>query len=79
MGVLVGRQAPDFTATAVKSGVFIENFKLSGLTRNVDEVLRMVDALQFYEKHGDVCPANWKPGDKAMAPNQDGLKHYFPQ
>ena len=194
MGVLVGRQAPDFTATAVKSGVFIENFKLSDLTgkyvvlffypldftfvcptelhafsdrlkdfeeknvellavsvdshfshfawlttpksqggiegvkyplisdinktisrdydvliedqgiayrglflldrdqivrhqvindlplgRNVDEVLRMVDALQFYEKHGDVCPANWKPGDKAMAPNQDGLKHYFSQ
>jgi alkyl hydroperoxide reductase subunit AhpC len=32
------------------------------LGRNIDEVLRMIDALQFFEQHGEVCPANWKPG-----------------
>lgn len=47
------------------------------LGRNVDEVLRMVDALQFFEKNGEVCPANWKEGDKSMVPDSDGLKKYF--
>jgi peroxiredoxin (alkyl hydroperoxide reductase subunit C) len=47
------------------------------LGRNVDEALRMVDALQYTEKHGEVCPANWNQGDKAMKANQDGLKSYF--
>jgi len=40
------------------------------LGRNVDEVLRIVDALQFHEKNGDVCPANWKKGAPAMAPTK---------
>ena len=35
------------------------------LGRNMDELLRLVDALQFHEEHGEVCPANWKKGDKA--------------
>lgn len=47
------------------------------LGRNVDEVLRMVDALQFFEKNGEVCPANWKPGEKAMKPSADGVKEYL--
>ena len=47
------------------------------LGRNVDEVLRMVDALQFFEKNGEVCPANWKAGDESMVPDSDGLKKYF--
>lgn len=47
------------------------------LGRNVDEALRMVDALQFNETHGEVCPANWNAGDKAMKADQDGLKDYF--
>ena len=47
------------------------------LGRNVDEVLRMVDALQFFEKNGEVCPANWKAGDKSMVPTDEGLKKYF--
>ncbi|GIX63220.1 peroxiredoxin 1 [Babesia caballi] len=41
--------------------------------RSVNEVLRIVDALQFYEKNGEVCPANWKAGDKGMAPTTDGV------
>ena len=47
------------------------------LGRSVDEALRMVDALQFFEKNGEVCPANWQEGDKAMKPNSDGLEEYF--
>jgi peroxiredoxin (alkyl hydroperoxide reductase subunit C) len=47
------------------------------LGRNIDEFLRLVDALQFHEKHGEVCPANWTEGQKAMRPDQSGLKEYF--
>ncbi len=47
------------------------------LGRNVTETLRMVDALQFTEKHGEVCPANWNQGDKSMKPTQDGLEEFF--
>ena len=47
------------------------------LGRNVDEALRMVDALQFFEANGEVCPANWNSGDKAMTPDQGGLEAYF--
>ena len=46
------------------------------LGRNVDEVLRVLDAIQFNEKHGEVCPANWKQGDKGMKPDQKGLENY---
>lgn len=47
------------------------------LGRSVDEALRMVDALQYFEEHGEVCPADWKKGEKAMKPDQSGLKEYF--
>jgi len=47
------------------------------LGRNVDEALRMLDALQFHEKHGEVCPANWKEGDAAMKPTQAGVAEYL--
>lgn len=47
------------------------------LGRNVDEAIRMVDALQFFEKHGEVCPANWRPGDEAMKPSAEGVADYL--
>jgi alkyl hydroperoxide reductase subunit AhpC len=47
------------------------------LGRSVDEALRMVDALAHFEKHGEVCPANWKPGEKAMKPDVVGSKSFF--
>jgi peroxiredoxin (alkyl hydroperoxide reductase subunit C) len=47
------------------------------LGRNVDEVLRVIDALQFTEKHGDVCPANWKKGEEAMKPSAEGVADYL--
>jgi peroxiredoxin (alkyl hydroperoxide reductase subunit C) len=47
------------------------------LGRSSQEALRMLDALIFFEKHGEVCPANWKSGEKGMVPDEDGLKRYF--
>lgn len=47
------------------------------LGRSVDEMLRLVEALQYSEEHGEVCPANWKKGDRAMKADQGGLKAYF--
>jgi peroxiredoxin (alkyl hydroperoxide reductase subunit C) len=47
------------------------------LGRNVEEALRIVDALQFHEKHGEVCPANWKEGEDAMKPTADGVADYL--
>lgn len=49
------------------------------LGRNVDEMLRLVEALQFHEQHGEVCPANWKKGEKSMKATAEGLKTYFAQ
>jgi len=46
------------------------------LGRNVDEVLRVIDAIQFNEQHGEVCPANWKKGEEGMKPDQEGLEEY---
>jgi len=47
------------------------------LGRNVDEAIRMLDALQFTEAHGEVCPANWNAGDEGMAPTADGVASYL--
>ncbi len=47
------------------------------LGRSVGEALRMLDALQFTEEHGDVCPANWKKGDDAMEPTAEGVAKYL--
>lgn len=47
------------------------------LGRNIEEALRMVDALQFFEEHGDVCPANWQSGDDAMNPTSEGVAEYL--
>jgi len=47
------------------------------LGRNVDEVLRMVDALQFNEEHGEVCPANWTKGDEGMKATHSGVAEYL--
>jgi len=47
------------------------------LGRNVDEMLRMIDALQFTEEHGEVCPAGWNKGDKAMDASPEGVAKYL--
>jgi peroxiredoxin 2/4 len=43
------------------------------LGRSVDEAIRMVDALNFFEQNGEVCPANWRKGEKSMTPSTEGL------
>ncbi len=47
------------------------------LGRNIDEMLRMIDALQFTEEHGEVCPAGWKGGDKGMQATPAGVANYL--
>jgi len=47
------------------------------LGRNIDEMLRMVDALQFTEEHGEVCPAGWNRGKKGMEPSPEGVAAYL--
>jgi peroxiredoxin (alkyl hydroperoxide reductase subunit C) len=48
-----------------------------GLGRNIDEEVRMVDALKHHEEYGEVCPANWSKGDDAMKPTADGVAGYL--
>jgi peroxiredoxin (alkyl hydroperoxide reductase subunit C) len=52
----------------------VNNFPLG---RSVQEALRLVDALQFTEKHGEVCPADWRQGEDALKPTQDGIASYL--
>ncbi|WP_447793965.1 MULTISPECIES: peroxiredoxin C [Pseudomonas] len=47
------------------------------LGRNMEELIRLVDALQFHEAHGEVCPANWKKGDKGMNASPEGVAAYL--
>ena len=47
------------------------------LGRSVDEALRMVKALQFFEQHGEVCPADWKEGSRTIKPSVDASKTFF--
>jgi peroxiredoxin (alkyl hydroperoxide reductase subunit C) len=47
------------------------------LGRNIDEAVRMVDALQHVEKYGEVCPAGWTKGDTAMTPTAEGVAKYL--
>ncbi|MCP8687975.1 peroxiredoxin [Marinobacterium sedimentorum] len=47
------------------------------LGRNIDELIRLVDALQFHEEHGEVCPAGWNKGDKGMNASPEGVAAYL--
>jgi peroxiredoxin (alkyl hydroperoxide reductase subunit C) len=47
------------------------------LGRDIDELLRVIDALQFTEEHGEVCPAGWKKGKKGMGASPDGVAKYL--
>ncbi|STO54496.1 AhpC/TSA family protein [Canicola haemoglobinophilus] len=49
------------------------------LGRNIDEMLRMVDALQFHETHGEVCPAQWEKGKEGMTGSPEGVAKYLKQ
>ena len=47
------------------------------LGRNIEDLIRVVDALQFHEENGEVCPANWKKGDQGMVPTTEGVASYL--
>lgn len=47
------------------------------LGRNVDELIRLIDALEFHEKHGEVCPANWTKGKTGIKPTTEGIAQYL--
>ncbi|MEG2198448.1 MAG: hypothetical protein RRZ34_01155, partial [Malacoplasma sp.] len=47
------------------------------LGRSIDEMMRMVDALQFFEANGDVCPANWKKGKDSIKATPEGIAKYL--
>ena len=55
-------------------GAFIIDMPLG---RSMDEIIRLVDALQFTEQHGEVCPANWKKGDRGMTASPEGVAAYL--
>ena len=92
-GVLAGEYTYDEEGTLISSGPMIayrglflidkegivqhsliNNFPLG---RNVDEALRMVDALQFHEENGEVCPANWVKGEDGMKDTHEGVADYL--
>ena len=47
------------------------------LGRDADEMIRLIDALDFHNSHGDVCPAGWQKGDDGMNPSDDGMRSYI--
>lgn len=47
------------------------------LGRNIDEMIRLIDAVQFHEKHGDVCPAGWIKGDVGIKPTEEGIADFL--
>ena len=47
------------------------------LGRNIDELIRLIDALQFHEKHGEVCPAGWIKGETGIKPTEEGIAHFL--
>ncbi|WP_119394356.1 peroxiredoxin [Salinibius halmophilus] len=61
-----------------KEGVVrAQNINDLPLGRNIDELVRLVEALQFHEEHGEVCPAGWNKGDKGMKDTPEGVASYL--
>jgi peroxiredoxin (alkyl hydroperoxide reductase subunit C) len=54
-----------------------ESVNALGVGRNIDEVLRVLEALQFVAQHGEVCPANWRAGKETIIPEPEGSKQWF--
>ena len=47
------------------------------LGRNIDELIRLVDAIEYHEQHGEVCPAGWNKGDRGIKATSDGIADYL--
>ena len=57
--------------------VMAQNVNHRPIGRSVDEALRLLDAVQYFEQHGEVCPAGWTKGKKAMKASNEGVKAFF--
>lgn len=57
----------------------IQSMQINNLSlgRNIHEVIRLIDAVEFVETHGEVCPANWSLGQEGMKPTHEGIEEYF--
>lgn len=78
-GVLLGGGVAARGVFIIDANGVLQSYTVNNLPigRSVDEVLRVVQAAQCVEKHGEVCPANWKPGDVTMKADPEGSKEYF--
>jgi peroxiredoxin (alkyl hydroperoxide reductase subunit C) len=61
-------------ADGIVQSVMINNM---GVGRNIEEILRLIDAIQFIKTHGQLCPANWHKGQEGITPNEQGKADYF--
>ncbi len=57
--------------------IFHESVNVEPVGRNIDEYLRMIDAYAHFQKHGEVCPANWEEGKEAISENRDSVAKYL--
>ena len=57
--------------------VFHQSVQMEPVGRNIDEFLRMIDAYTHFQKHGEVCPANWEEGKEAILENRDSIANYL--
>ena len=84
-GVLVNNPEDDLYGAALRGLYIIDgNGKIRSIQindapvgRSVDETIRLVQAFKHTDTHGEVCPANWKPGSDTIIPDQDSKKEYF--
>jgi peroxiredoxin (alkyl hydroperoxide reductase subunit C) len=78
-GVLLGNSVALRGSFLIDKAGNIRHYVINDLPlgRNVDETLRMVDALQFHEEHGEVCPAGWKKGGAGMEATPDGVAKFL--
>mmetsp|Transcript_87732 Transcript_87732/g.120868 ORF Transcript_87732/g.120868 Transcript_87732/m.120868 type:complete len:99 (+) Transcript_87732:405-701(+) len=84
-GVLVDNKDDGMYGAALRGLFIVDNtgkvrsmqINDDAVGRSVSETLRLIEGFQFNDKHGEVCPANWKPGDKTIIPDQEQKKLFF--
>ena len=78
INILTGEQnTPAFRAINPNGKIAYQVVQDLGVGRSVDETLRVLEAFQYVEKHGEVCPAGWKKGSKAMKASPAGVAEYL--
>ena len=78
-GVLINSSVALRATVIIDKQGIIRHYSINDLPlgRNVDEFIRILDAIQYTEKHGEVCPAGWVKGNDAIKPTSDGIKNYL--